>query len=275
MWNMNVPRPFGSGSPAATVETGVGVLDRALAIVEAVGSGSRTFSDIAETTALARSTAHRLLKALEAHGLVSFEVGFGYRLGPRLTRLASAAMRELSLRDLARPALERLARVTGETAQLFVRGGDERLCIDVVESQSELRTIVPVGASLPLTAGSAGKVIMAWSPDRERLLGLLRPFTDRTPGVDRLRRQLAAAHRRGWAESSGEREPGVASVSAPVFGAAGSVLAAVSVSGPVQRLGPRPGRQYAPAVVAAARDIEEALKASLGQGFPLEHPGIL
>jgi DNA-binding IclR family transcriptional regulator len=275
MWNMTVPRPFGSRSAAPTVETGVGVLDRTVAIIEAVGSGSRTFSDIAEATGLARSTAHRLLKALEAQGLISFDVGFGYRLGPRLVRLASAALRELPLRDLARPALERLARVTGETAQLFVRSGDERLCIDVVESESELRTIVPVGASLPLTAGSAGKVIMAWALDQERLLGLLRPFTDRTPGVDRLRRQLATAHHRGWAESSGEREPGVASVSAPVFGAAGSVLAAVSVSGPAQRLGPRPGRQYAPAVVAAARDIEAAVEASLGQGSRVEPPGTL
>jgi DNA-binding IclR family transcriptional regulator len=165
--------------------------------------------------------------------------------------------------------------VTGETAQLFVRSGDERLCIDVVESESELRTIVPVGALLPLTAGSAGQVIMAWAPDQERLLGLLRPFTDRTPGVDRLRRRLAAAHRRGWAESSGEREPGVASVSAPVFGAGGSVLAAVSVSGPAQRLGHRPGRHYAPAVLAAARDIEEAVGASLGQGSRIQPPGIL
>jgi DNA-binding IclR family transcriptional regulator len=156
-----------------------------------------------------------------------------------------------------------------------VRSGDERLCIDVVESESELRTIVPVGALLPLTAGSAGKVIMAWAPDQERLLGLVRPFTDRTPGVDRLRQQLGAAHRRGWAESSGEREPGVASVSAPVFGAAGSVLGAVSASGPAQRLGPRPGRQYAPAVVTAARFIEVAVGASFGQGSRAEPPGIL
>jgi DNA-binding IclR family transcriptional regulator len=263
MWNMTLPRPFGSDSPVGTVETGVGVLDRTLAIVEAVGSGARTFSDIAESTGLARSTAHRLLKALEAQGLLSFDTAFGYRLGARLVRLASAAMRELPLRDLARPALERLARATGETAQLFVRSGDERLCIDVVESESELRTIVPVGASLPLTAGSAGKVIMSWAPDRERLFGLLRPFTDRTPGVDRLRRQLAATHRQGWAESSGEREPGVASVSAPIFDGTGTVLAAVSVSGPVQRLGPRPGRQYAPPVLAAAREIESALGDSL------------
>jgi DNA-binding IclR family transcriptional regulator len=235
-----------------------------MAILEVVGSGSRTFSDIARATGLSRSTAHRLIRALEEHGLLSFDEGFGYRLGPRLIRLASTANREVPLRELARPALDSLARETGETAQLFVRRGDERLCIDVVESESELRTIVPVGALLPLTAGSAGKVIMAWAPDRERLLGSVRPFTDRTPSVDRLRRQLVAARRRGWAESSGEREPGVASVSAPVFGAAGTIVAAVSVSGPAQRLGPSPGRRYAPSVLAAARDIQETLGDTLG-----------
>ena len=64
---MTVSRPFRSRSAAPAVETGVGVLDRTVAIVEAVGSGSRTFSDIAEATGLARSTAHRLIKALEAH----------------------------------------------------------------------------------------------------------------------------------------------------------------------------------------------------------------
>src|SRR4029453_11564095 len=107
---MTVPRPFGSRSAAPAVETGVGVLGRPVGIIEAVGSGSRTFSDIAEATGLARSTAHRLLKALEAHGLLSFDVEFGYRLGPRLVRLASAAIRELPLPDPAPPSLQRVAR---------------------------------------------------------------------------------------------------------------------------------------------------------------------
>jgi len=256
MRNMSVARRRWAGS------AGVGVLDRSVAVLEAVEGGARTFTDIVEATGLTRPTTHRLLGALESHGFVARVGGVGYQLGPRLLRLAATAMRELPLRDLAHPALERLARSTGESAQLFVRSGDQRLCIDAVESASELRTIVQVGASLPLTAGSAGKVLMAWARDADRLLGEVRPFTERTPTAERLRQQLGTVRRVGWAESAGEREPGVASVSAPVFGALGGVVAAVSVSGPAQRLGPRPGRRYGSAVAAAAREVEEALGVS-------------
>ncbi len=91
--------------------------------------------------------------------------GFGYALGPRLLALATSAVRDLPLRELAHPALERLARSTGESAQLYVRDGDRRVCIDAAESESELRTIVEIGASLPLTKGSAGTVFLAWAAD--------------------------------------------------------------------------------------------------------------
>ena len=158
-------------------------------------------------------------------------------------------MRELPLRELARPALERLARSTGESAQLFVRDGDRRICVDTVESDQELRTIVDVGASLPLTRGSAGKVFLAWGPppDNERI-------------DDRLAQQIATTNRRGWADSVGEREAGVASVSAPIFGPAGDLLAAISVSGPASRLGALRAKTYAPAAVEAAREVEASLR---------------
>jgi DNA-binding IclR family transcriptional regulator len=156
-------------------------------------------------------------------------------------------MRELPLRELAHPALERLARTTGESAQLFVRDGDRRICVDAVDSEHELRTIVDVGASLPLTQGSAGKVFLAWGPSVEG------------DDMDRLAQQLATTRRRGWADSFGERAPGVASVSAPVFGPGGAVLAAISVSGPASRIAPLRAKAYAPAVMQAAREVESAL----------------
>jgi DNA-binding IclR family transcriptional regulator len=260
MWDVSV-----SGSRRArgfVHGTGVGVLDRSVALLDAVEAGSRTFSELVEATGFPRTTTHRLLKALQAHELLTVEGGIGYRLGRRFLRLASTAMREPPLRDLARPCLERLAEVTGESAQLFVRSKDVRVCLDAVESSNELRTIVRPGAELPITAGSAGKVLMAWAPDRDRLLPLAEPLTDRTPTGDRLGRQLRSIRGRGFAESVGERQSGVASVSAPVFDAFGAVAAAVSVSGPVARLGPRPGRQYGAAVVAAAREIEQSLGVS-------------
>ena len=236
--------------------TAVGTLDRLVDVLDAVEAGARSYTDITHATGLSRPTAHRLIRALEQHGFLLQAGGAAYALGPRLLSLASSAMRDLPLRDLAHPALEQLARTSGESAQLYVRDGDVRICVDAVESESELRTIVVVGASLPLTRGSAGKVFLAWTDDDDRR----RVYATEPPEVGaRLARMVAATARRGWADSIGEREAGVASVSAPVFDAAGSLVAAVSVSGPANRIGARRGRHYAPAVIAAAREIEAAL----------------
>jgi len=236
--------------------TSVGVLDRCVLILRAVEEGARSFTDVVGATGLTRSTAHRLIQGLEDHGFLASIGGFGYALGPRLLALATSAMADLPLRELAHPSLDRLARSTGESAQLYIRDGDHRVCIDTAESASELRTIVEIGASLPLTKGSAGAVFLAWAgeDDRARLVG-----TAEDPA--RLERRVLTTRRRGWAESVAERAPGVASVSAPVFGPDRALLAAVSVSGPASRLGNLRAKRYAPAVVEAAKEIERALGA--------------
>jgi DNA-binding IclR family transcriptional regulator len=233
--------------PSARPDTPVGVIDRAAAVMDAVEAGARSFTEIVRVTGLARPTAHRLIRSLEDHGYLFHVGGLGYALGPRLLGLATAAMRELPLRELAHPALERLARTTGESAQLFIRDGDRRICVDAVDSEQELRTIVGVGAVLPLTQGSAGKVFLAWGPPIEG------------DDMRRLAQQLVTTRRRGWADSFGERAPGVASVSAPVFGPGDALLAAISVSGPASRIAPLRAKAYAPAVMQAAREVESAL----------------
>jgi DNA-binding IclR family transcriptional regulator len=140
--------------------------------------------------------------------------------------------------------LTRLRDTTGESAQLYRRHGDRRVCVAAAERGSGLRDTVPVGSTLPLTAGSAGQVLLAWTPDDPLVAHAA--FTART---------LAEVRRRGWAHSVGEREQGVASVSAPVRGARGAVVAAVSVSGPLERLTRSPGRLHADAVLAAAAEL--------------------
>ena len=244
-----------------TPRTPVGVLDRAMAILQAIEGGTRSPTEVARLTGLARPTAHRLLKSMESHGLVTRIGGQGFRLGPRLLGLAATAMRELPLRDLAQPILERLARATGESAQLYVRDHHRRVCIAAAESRSELRTIVEIGAELPLTAGSAGKVFLAFGPPAltAELSATADRFTPVTPVGERLERQLITTRRLGWASSAGEREPGVGSVSAPVHEPNGALLAVVSLSGPEQRVGRISARRYAPAVVEAAGEIENAL----------------
>jgi DNA-binding IclR family transcriptional regulator len=169
--------------------------------------------------------------ALERHRLVDRDGDGRFVLGPRLLQLARAAgVGQRTLADVARPALTRLRDATGESTQLYMADGDVRICVVSLESPHSLRTIVPVGATLPMDVGSAAHA--------------LRP----TPEI------LG----RGWVHSVEEREKGVASVSAPVV-LDGKVVAAVSVSGPVERTTRQPGRKYADAVVDAARAVERSL----------------
>jgi DNA-binding IclR family transcriptional regulator len=221
--------------------SGVGVLDRSMVLLDLLTDGPRSLRSLAAGSGLPRPTAHRLLVALETHGLVGRDASGAFRLGPRLTELALRSGPGLELSSLAAGVLARLHDQTGESVQLYLRSGDLRLCVAARDAGAGLRDSVPVGALLPLDAGSGGKVLLAWSDDAGRF-----------PSVPAA--ELAAARRRGWASSVAEREPGVASVSAPVL-SDGALLGALCVSGPASRLGSSPGRRLAPLVVAAARAL--------------------
>jgi DNA-binding IclR family transcriptional regulator len=218
--------------------SGVGVLDKAVAVLDAVGAGAHSLAQLTESTGLSRATAHRLAVALEVHRFLAREGDGRWQLGPRV-----AAARPDDLLDRAGAVLARLRDHTGESAQLYRRQGDRRICVAAADLGSGLRDTVPVGAALPMTAGSAAQVLLAFGTGE---LPGGAAFTART---------LAEVRRRGWAHSVGEREQGVASVSAPVLTAKGELLAAVSVSGPIERLTRQPGRLHAPAVLAAAREL--------------------
>jgi len=208
--------------------SGVGVLDKAMAVLAAVEQAPRSLAELVTATGLSRPTAHRLAVALEVHGLVRRDDDGRFCLGLRLIGLGQDAAEAVPVWAAARPALAWLHEHTGESVQLFVRDGAARVCVESIESARELRTIVPVGARLPLSAGSAGTVLSG------------------------------AAAGKPWVQSVAEREEGVASVSAPVHDGMGRVVAAVSVSGPIQRLTRKPGTKYGEVVTEAARQIEAA-----------------
>ena len=232
--------------------SGVGVLDKAVVVLEALAAGPAALAELVERTGLSRPTAYRLAVALERHRLVVRDASGRFELGPRLPELAARVQGD-PLLAAAPPVLEQLRDATQESAQLYRQVGDRRRCIAVAERASGLRDTVPIGAELPMTAGSAAQVLLAWDPPA-RLAKSAR-FTVAT---------LATVRRRGWAASVAEREAGVASVSAPVFDASGRVVAAVSASGPIDRLGRNPGRLHAAAVVAAGRALSAALGAHSG-----------
>jgi DNA-binding IclR family transcriptional regulator len=212
---------------------GAASLGKAVAVLDGLAAqGSLTLAGLVGATGLPRATAYRLATALVSYGLVDKGADGTYRLGSRLVELGRlAGQRRRSLAHAATPALERLRDGTGESVQLFVAEGARRICVVSLESPHSLRTIVPIGASLPMDRGSAGRVLAG----------------------------DAAVLARGWSESVEERELGVASVSAPVF-QDGTVVAAVSVSGPVERTTRAPAQRYASLVVAAAAQVSAALR---------------
>ena len=208
--------------------SGVGVLDKSVLVLHALSAATdgMSLAELQDATGLPRATAHRLAAALEDHGLVRRNGDGRYVLGFTLAALAGAAQRQFPLAAAARPVLERLVSTTGESVQLYVREGDNRRCVLSLQSPHGLRWIITEGEVYPLGRGSAGHVLS------ERALG-----------------------KSGWIESVAEREAGVASVSAPVR-IDGVVVAAVSVSGPIERLTRAPGRKFGTAVKKAAAEIE-------------------
>jgi DNA-binding IclR family transcriptional regulator len=241
-----------NAEPGANRITGVGVLDRSVLLLDLLADGPRPLRWLSDHSRLPRPTAHRLLVALEAHGLVARDGSGAFGLGPRLAELAFQADPAMDLATLAVPVLASLHDTTGESVQLYVRSGDRRLCIAARDSGTGLRDSVPVGALLPLAAGSGGKVLLAWAADAAR-------FTVPAGEGGVPEDELAAIRDRGWAASVAEREPGVASVSAPVLRPDGTVIAALCVSGPVSRVGQAPGRRLSAAVIAAAGDLAARL----------------
>jgi len=208
--------------------SGVGVVDKAVGVLGALERGPQSLAELVDATGLTRATAHRVAVALEAHGLVRRDEDGRFTLGLRLIGLGHAAAEAVPGWLDARPALAWLQEQTGESVQLYVRDRDVRVCVESLEAPHELRTIVPVGARLPLDRGSGGRVL----------------------------RDGAGA---GWIESVEERQAGVASVSAAVVDPSGRVVAAVSVSGPVDRTTRAPGRRYGAAVAEAAHRISRSL----------------
>lgn len=230
--------------------SGIGVIDKAAAILDTVADAPAALADLVETTGLPRATAHRLAVALEVHRLLARDVDGRFVLGPRLGELAAAVPDPLVA--TAGPVLAWVRDESGESAQLYRRDGDVRVCIAAAERVSGLRTTVPLGARLPLTAGSGAQVLCAWLNPND--------LADVLPRAEFTERTLAEVRRRGWAHSVAQREAGVASVSAPVRSpASGEVIAAISISGPIERLGRAPGQRYAPILVSGARRLTAAL----------------
>ena len=256
--NMNSARPY----------AGTQAVRRALALLKAVGADAEppTLAELVRRVGLNKTTAYRLLTALEAEGLVE-RAGEGYRVGPELGALAGRALGSRELREAARAELAALADATGETAHLEVRVGRETLILDEAMGGHRVGTTPSVGTRWPAHATSTGKVLLAAlaDDDLEPLLSLPLPaLTPRTiTGKAALRRELARVRARGYATGIEELEPGFMAVAVPVRDRDGRVVAALGIDGPRVRLAAERLTRIAKTLPAYAARISGRLGARL------------
>jgi DNA-binding IclR family transcriptional regulator len=206
--------------------SGVGVLDKAFVVLNILVTRPLALAEVVEATGIPRATCHRLLSALEHHGAVRRNDEGLYCVGPSMAGLGRAAASQFPFLRQAREIATELRDKTGESVQVFMPETDGRRCVVSLESPNGLRWIVPEGSLFPLSRGSAGRALSG-----------------------------AKLSNGGWIESVEERVKGVASVSAPVIDAAGGIIAALSISGPLERMSRTPGAKFGAVVSRGARDL--------------------
>ena len=226
-------------------EAGIQSVRRAAALLRAFGAGSPALgvSELGRRLNLHKSTVSRLLATLESEGLLQRAPGTEkYRLGPEIARLAGQADHLGDIRAVAHPFLSELAETTRETANLAILDGAEAHNVDQASGPHLVRIGNWVGRRTPLHCVANGKVLLAYqpAPELERLLALPMPaFTEHTlTDAAALRLELDGVRQRGFATAMGEIEEGLNAIAAPIFDAAGVVVAALSLSGPSYRVTP-------------------------------------
>lgn len=217
---------------------GAAAVDRALSLLGCfrAGEAGLSLAELAERSQLYKSTALRLLASLAHAQLVARSADGRYALGPGVARLHAVYLSSFSLQALVLPVLQQLVAHTQESAAFHVRQGDQRLCLYRVDSPQVLRDHTKAGDLLPLDKGAGGRVLLAFAGQRGRVYEQIR--------------------REGVCAMSGDRTPELSGISAPVFGAGGELVGALTLTMPTPRY--RPATQQ-PAVQAAAAQLSAAL----------------
>jgi DNA-binding IclR family transcriptional regulator len=201
-----------------------------------------TVSRAADVLGVARSTAHRLFAVLQAHGFAYQDpASRAYGAGSGLLRLGLAAVKNLELRKVARPEIERLAAELGETVHLITREGAHTFVLDSVESTEAVRVSSRIGGSMPANTTAAGKVLLS-QLDAEQVESVMgpEPLPARTANSitkhAALARELRKIRERGYSTNDAENEPDIAAVSVAIPAVRGVQAAAISVAAPAMRV---------------------------------------
>lgn len=197
-----------------------------------------TLGEIREATGMPTSTVQRLVMNLVAQGFLDREED-SFRVGMKMAYWAAPATRGVEMLDLFTPLLKELRDLTGETVAFFQAEQEYRVCVAMAETRHALRREMHVGRILPLHAGSASHVLLAWKPEllQKILRSPLEPLTEFTIiSSEELEAAVHRTRREGFSITVGERDDGASGLSAPVFEASGGLVGAVTISGPTLRM---------------------------------------
>lgn len=244
-----------------------GVLAHICRILDCFSAEDRELGvrEIARLADLPSSTAGRLLRSMLQQGILQQNaITREYSLGIRLLNWSGAYLASLDIRTIALPVMKELLALTLETISLYLLDGNERVCVERLESTQQVQIIARLGMRLPLHAGSAGKVILACMGDEEfnkYLTGAsFKAFTGRTiTDADILEKDLTGIRERGYAVSSGEWITDAAGVAAAIFGRDGKVTGALTISGPTQRFNSEKVKLFGIQVMKAAAEISRQM----------------
>ncbi len=251
-------RADGEGGPRPLL-----VLGKIVDILDAftLHQPSLTLRELQQKTGLPQSTVQRLVTNLVAHGFLD-RAGDGFRLGVRMAYWGAAAGKDLDVLSVVNPVLKDLRDATGETACFFRAEGHHRVCIAVAQTRHALRREMSVGKIAPITVGSPGRVLLAWSPGlaEEVLREDLPQLTESTvTDRDELRRLIKQTAAEGYAITVGERVDGASGLAAPVFDSAADLVGALVVSGPTMRMPYEKCLDWVDVLVEHAERITRAL----------------
>ncbi len=221
--------------------------------------------EVARMTGLSTSSAGRILSSLKELGLlVQDHETHKYALAGKVLAWAEVYTATLDIRRLALPFIQELQRMTGETVSLYVLEGTNRVCVERLESDQNVRVVARIGRNIPLYAGSAGKLFLAYMSDEERETFLnqteLDPLTPYTiTDTKKLHEEMKIIQTQGYADSHREWTVDASGIAAPIFNQRGKMVAALTVSGPTQRFNPEKSHRISLACTRTAKQISSLL----------------
>lgn len=251
--------PFGRDGP----------LSRALALLRLLAAAGRpgiALSSLAQHAQLPLSTVHRLLMQLLSERLaMQLEGEKRYAIGPLAYELGLVAAQQFDIRELCRPAMERLAAESSETVYLLQRSGQEAVCLELQQGPTTVRVVtLQIGSRRPLGLGAGGLAILAALPKEEgdEIFDAVSPVIERDWRFPAplLRQSLEQARAQGWASISNRITPGVTAIGKSFGDSLGQVFGAVTVAGLNPRMTPERIEMHITRLRSAARSIERALR---------------